>query len=73
MTEPRPPEDPSPWKSLGLFGIIVADLIVYPGVCYWLAQMVEEYFGLGQWARFLGLLVGFALAFLQIYRISKRP
>lgn len=73
MTNAPDPGEPSPWKSLGLFGIIIADLVVYPGLGYGFGRWMERVFALGQWSSVLGLLAGFALAFLQIYRISKRP
>ena len=63
--------DKNPWKSLGLFAVIVFDIVGYTlggiGVGYGLEKL-----GLPSWGMAVTGALGFSLAMYQVYLISKK-
>lgn len=63
--------DSSNLRTLGLFAVIVADLVVYTAAGLGGAYALWKYQGAPQWVFVPGGLGGLALAFFQIYRTTR--
>ena len=59
-------------KQIGLFSIIVADLLGYSGAGVAIGYLAWKKWGSPWWVLPLTGMIGLALAFYQLYRVSKK-
>ena len=59
-------------KSLGLFGTIVGDLVVFVGLGAWGGFFLKNNYDLGSWVIGVTVFIGFLISLYQIMRILKR-
>lgn len=73
MAQSQRPEDHSEiWKNLGLFSVIITELLGYTGAGIALGYWAWAKLGAPAWALPLAGLAGLILAFYQIFRLSRR-
>jgi hypothetical protein len=64
------------YRALGLFSIILLDLVGYSGGGFFLGYYASRHWGWPVWLAGVTAFLGLAVAFYQIYRIfrkSQRP
>ena len=67
------PGGPPEWaKNLGLFSIIIGEIIGYTGAGVGIGYAAHHFAGGPVWLMAPGGVIGLALAFWQINRISRR-
>lgn len=66
-----PQKEPSELRKLGLFGIIVSEIVGFTTVGWWGAHRLREWKGLPLWVEAAGIIVGFSLSLLQIWKQVK--
>jgi hypothetical protein len=69
---PENPRDDNPWRKLGLFGVIVADLVGCTGAGFALGYWGNLHWGFPGWIVPVCTLVGLCLAMVHLYFLSKK-
>lgn len=72
---PKPPssaKEPSELRKLGLFGLIVSDLIGFTGAGWWISHYVRQKKALPESIEAIGIGLGFGLALWQIWNRVKK-
>jgi len=66
-------EDPSQsnWRDLGLFSVIIGEIIGYAGVGAGLGYLAVKKWGFPGWTIALTTMAGLTLAMVQIYRLTR--
>lgn len=66
-------ERPKPaWvTNLGLFGVIVADVVAYTGAGVFVGWVALEKLGWPWWVMLVTSITGLTLAMVKVYRISQ--
>jgi F0F1-type ATP synthase assembly protein I len=63
--------DDSWLRNLGLFGVIVSDLVGFTGAGFGLGYFAMKQWNAPWWVLFLTTIAGLGLAMLQIYRLTQ--
>ena len=65
-------EEPNQLKKLGLFAVIVSDLIGYTGAGVGLGYLAWSKWNAPFWVMIVTSMAGLSLAFYRIYQISQK-
>jgi F0F1-type ATP synthase assembly protein I len=62
-----------PWvKAVGLFGVIVTDIIGYTGAGFAIGYFAWKKAGFPEWFPLIPTMLGFGLAMYKLYRLSQK-
>lgn len=64
-------KEPSELRKLGLFGVIISELVGFTAAGWWGAHALREKKGLPLWIEAVGIGLGFVLALFQIWKQVK--
>lgn len=62
----------SPWRAVGMAGLIGADLAIFVLAGVWLGRYIDRQLATSPWFMLGGLLVGLAVGVYSVYRIVRR-
>jgi hypothetical protein len=69
---PKKSEPESPYRKLGLFGVILGDLVGYSGAGIGLGYFAWSRWGAPWWVLLVSGLLGMTWAFYKIYRLGQK-
>lgn len=61
----------SPWRALGLVGVIGVDIAVLLLVGLWIGKQADNYFNTSPLFLFLGIIIGFLIGIWSVVKLIK--
>ena len=59
-------------RQLGLFGVIVSEVVASVGVGAVLGYLIRKYLHIGTWVIGITVMAGFGLAMIRIYKMTQK-